>query len=127
MLHHRYARMPDVETETNPIDRTVAHLLFHRPLDSTGNHADKLDSPISTKMQSARKTANRANLSVGCLPEEDVKSNQQCTHQGFKNPCSLFEAQAMDQFKNNPCFDTSENASNNRPADVEARELEISQ
>ena len=24
--------MPDAETETNPIDRTVAHLLFHRPL-----------------------------------------------------------------------------------------------
>lgn len=23
--------MPDAETDTNPIDRTVAHLLFHRP------------------------------------------------------------------------------------------------
>ncbi|KAM7476858.1 hypothetical protein LguiB_024101 [Lonicera macranthoides] len=30
--HNRFARVPDAETETNPIDRTVAHLLFHRPL-----------------------------------------------------------------------------------------------
>ncbi|KDO41931.1 hypothetical protein CISIN_1g0050322mg, partial [Citrus sinensis] len=33
----RYLRMPDAETETNPIDRAVAHLLFHRPLDLPGN------------------------------------------------------------------------------------------
>lgn len=32
--HDRFVKMPDMETETNPIDRTVAHLLFHRPLDS---------------------------------------------------------------------------------------------
>ncbi|KAK7323322.1 hypothetical protein VNO77_26790 [Canavalia gladiata] len=47
----RYARMPDVETETNPIDRTVAHLLFHRPMELTQNYSDKLESPISTKMR----------------------------------------------------------------------------
>lgn len=25
----------DIETDTNPIDRSVAHLLFHRPADSS--------------------------------------------------------------------------------------------
>lgn len=30
----RPARLLDTETYTNPIDRTVAHLLFHRPLES---------------------------------------------------------------------------------------------
>ncbi|XXG53319.1 hypothetical protein AAC387_Pa03g1427 [Persea americana] len=28
---YRSTYMPDAETDTNPIDRTVAHLLFHRP------------------------------------------------------------------------------------------------
>lgn len=30
----RPMRLPDAEAYTNPIDRTVAHLLFHRPLES---------------------------------------------------------------------------------------------
>ncbi|ONK78417.1 uncharacterized protein A4U43_C02F18550 [Asparagus officinalis] len=30
----RHTGLPDAETYTNPIDRTVAQLLFHRPLDS---------------------------------------------------------------------------------------------
>jgi len=25
----------DIETDTNPIDRSIAHLLFHRPSDSS--------------------------------------------------------------------------------------------
>ena len=119
--------MPDAETETNPIDRTVAHLLFHRPLELTGNHYDKLDSSISAKIQCESKTANLENLPVGCMPEKGLKSNQQCSHQGFKNSCSLFETRPMDQFKNSPCIDTSENASNNGPAVVGAQELEASQ
>lgn len=113
---HRYTRVPDVERETNPIDRTVAHLLFHRPLELTANYFDKLESPISTKMQCERKAANVANFPVTCLPDEDLKSNQQMSHPGFKNSWSLFE----DQIKNSPCVDTSENASN-------TQELEASQ
>ncbi|KAF7824700.1 protein LNK2-like isoform X1 [Senna tora] len=121
-----YDRMHDVETETNPIDRTVAHLLFHRPLELTGNYPDKLDSPISAKMQIKRKS-NPLNLTSRCLPDEDLKSNQQFSRQRLQNSCSLFEAQPMDQFQNSPCLDTSENASNNGPGNVGAQELEASQ
>ncbi|KAF2604161.1 hypothetical protein F2Q70_00026829 [Brassica cretica] len=38
---HRYARMLDTETVTNPTERTVAHLLFHRPFDmSVAKHIE---------------------------------------------------------------------------------------
>ncbi|XP_054792341.1 protein LNK2-like isoform X2 [Prosopis cineraria] len=126
---NRYVRMPHSETETNPIDRTVAHLLFHRPLELNGNYADKLDSPISARTQNRSHAANLSNLTVKCLPDENMNSNKQFSDQGLKNSCSLIEAQAqpMDQFRNSPCIGTSENASNNGPADVGAQELEASQ
>ncbi|KAI4333014.1 hypothetical protein L6164_017871 [Bauhinia variegata] len=119
---NRYGRGHDVETETNPIDRTVAHLLFHRPLEF------KLESPVSANVQFESKTSNLMNLPVGCLSaEEDLKNSQPFSPQGFKNPCSLFEPQRMDQFKNSPRIDTSDNASNNGPPDVASEELEASQ
>lgn len=37
----RIARLPNVEAETNPIDRTVAHLLFHQPLEVLSTNASK--------------------------------------------------------------------------------------
>lgn len=112
--------MPDVETETNPIDRTVAHLLFQRPVELTGTYSDKLESPISTKVQCESKAANLVNFPMKCLAEEDLKSNQQFSHLGSKNSWPSFDAQSMDQMKNSPCIDTSENASN-------TQELEASQ
>ena len=43
--------MLDTETVTNPTDRTVAHLLFHRPFDmSAAKHTEGLESPSSSKM-----------------------------------------------------------------------------
>ncbi|KAH1225567.1 Protein LNK2 [Glycine max] len=100
---NRYARMPDVETETNPIDRTVAHLLFHRPMELTQNYSDKLESPISTKVQCESKAANPVNFPMSYSQDEDAKNNQQLSHLGFKNP--WVDAQSMDQIKNNPCID----------------------
>ena len=110
--------MPDVETETNPIDRTVAHLLFHSPMVLTQNYSDKLESPVSTKVQCESKAAKLENFPVSCLPDEDSKNNQQLSHLGLKN--SWFDAQSTDQIRNSPCIDTSENASN-------TQELEASQ
>ncbi|KAH1102406.1 hypothetical protein AAZX31_13G181200 [Glycine max] len=117
---NRYARIADVETKTNPIDRTVAHLLFHRPLDLTGNYPDKLESPISAKIQYESKEANLEKFPMGCLPDEDMKSNQQISPQ-------VLEAQPQDQFKNSHCRDSSENASNNDLADAGDQVLEASQ
>ncbi|KAJ0255348.1 Protein LNK2 [Hirschfeldia incana] len=48
---YRYAGMLDTETVTNPTDRTVAHLLFHRPFDmSAAKHTEGLESPSSSNM-----------------------------------------------------------------------------
>lgn len=48
--------MPDTEAVTNPTDRTVAHLLFHRPFDmSTAKHMEGPESPASSKMGTEEK------------------------------------------------------------------------
>ncbi|KAK7343143.1 hypothetical protein VNO80_26106 [Phaseolus coccineus] len=70
---NRYARTTDVERKTNPIDRTVAHLLFHRPLELTQNYSDKLESPISAKIQFESRKANLENFPMECLPDEDLE------------------------------------------------------
>ncbi|GER28545.1 hypothetical protein STAS_04343 [Striga asiatica] len=46
--HERFSRMPDVETDTNPIDRTVAHLLFHQPIEFSGKPAEPPESKPPT-------------------------------------------------------------------------------
>ncbi|XP_023879320.1 protein LNK2 isoform X1 [Quercus suber] len=119
---NRNPGMPDIETETNPIDRTVAHLLFHRPLELPGKLSDTPESPISTKLPCEHKVVGSLNLTMGCLPES-TKSKQNFPHQGPKNSYPLPEPQNVDQFKNSPCMDTSENASNNEPADDGARDV----
>ncbi|XP_028785111.1 protein LNK2 isoform X2 [Neltuma alba] len=123
----RSTTISNAETETNPIDRTVAHLLFHRPLELRGNHRDKLKSPLSANMQCENKSTNLENLPLECLLDEDLKSNQPFSLHGFKNSSSMFEAPPMEQLKKSPCVDTSENASTNKAADVGVQELEASQ
>jgi hypothetical protein len=65
----RVVKMPEVETETNPVDRTVAHLLFHRPMDIPGKHPNTPESPFSTKLPCEHKTMGLAKLSTGSLSE----------------------------------------------------------
>jgi hypothetical protein len=112
-----HARVPDIETETNSIDRTVARLLFHRPVELTGNYSDKLESPVSKKVQCESKAANQADFPMRCLQEEDLRSHRQFSHLGLENPCQTFEVQPMHQIKNSLGI-TSENASN--PQEFEA-------
>ncbi|KAJ7982325.1 protein LNK2-like isoform X1 [Quillaja saponaria] len=124
--HERYTGLPDGETETNAIDRAVAHLLFNRPLELPGNHPETLDLPFATQIQCMRNSADQVNLPIGCMPG-DSESKQHFSHQGFKSSSSLAEVQPVDQCKNSPEIDTSENASNNEPANVGAQEVEASQ
>lgn len=102
----------------------MAHLLFHRPLELTGNYPDKLESPTSAKMQCDSKATNQENFPMGCLADEDMKGNQQFSHQGLENSCSVFEAQPENQFRKRHCLDTSENASNNELADAKDQVLD---
>lgn len=60
--------MPDVETDTNPIDRTVAHLLFHRPLEFSGRPAETPHTPVSANIPHEREGTSGKSLK-GYLPE----------------------------------------------------------
>ncbi|CAK7336558.1 unnamed protein product, partial [Dovyalis caffra] len=119
--HSRMVKMPEVETETNPIDRTVVHLLFHGPMDFSGKHRDTPESPVSTKLSCEPKTAGITKLSMGSLPETP-KSKPNFSQQSSKLSSILTHAQPVSQCKSNPCLDASEDASNNGPADEGARE-----
>ncbi|KAG6677095.1 hypothetical protein I3842_14G008600 [Carya illinoinensis] len=117
---NRYSGLPDVETVTNPIDRTLAHLLFHSPLESPGKLPDTPESPKLIPWE--QKVPGLVNLSIGCLPE-CTKSKENFPNQGATNPCTLSEPH---QLKNSPCTNTLENASNIEPADGGTMAVEAS-
>ncbi|KAJ8748777.1 hypothetical protein K2173_011332 [Erythroxylum novogranatense] len=119
-IHNRNSKMREVETETNPIDRTVAHLLFHRPVELSGKHPSTPESPVSTKLSSEHKREGTTKLSASHL--QDMKH---ISEQGSKSSCLLDDPESICQRKTNICFDMSENGSNNGPAG--AREVEASQ
>ncbi|XP_050385217.1 protein LNK2 [Argentina anserina] len=118
---NRYTSMPDVETETNPIDRIVAHLLFHRPLDLSGKHSGAPESPASSKMPCERKTAGLVSLSNRVLP--DSVKNKTYSHQESGNHCPDPDPRSADQ--KFPCMNKSENLSNTGPADGGGDTMEV--
>ncbi|XP_050154830.1 protein LNK2-like isoform X2 [Malus sylvestris] len=123
--HNRFGKIPDLETETNPIDRTVAHLLFHRPLNSSGKKSDASESPISTKLSCEHKTAGLVNLSNECLP--DSLKNKQCFPRQGSESCRPFpEPSSVNPFKTSPLVGNSENASSTGPDDGGTMEVEAS-
>uniref|UniRef100_A0A2P2L5S0 Uncharacterized protein MANES_04G165400 n=1 Tax=Rhizophora mucronata TaxID=61149 RepID=A0A2P2L5S0_RHIMU len=122
----RKHEMPEVETETNPIDRTVAHLLFHRPLDLSGKHPGTPESPVSAGPLCEQKTTGIPKLSKGCLPET-LKCKQNFSRQESKSSCPLADSLSVRHCRSSLCLDISENGSNNGPADEVARDVEASQ
>ncbi|XP_076902023.1 protein LNK1-like isoform X3 [Bidens hawaiensis] len=69
----KYTGFMDMETDTNPIDRTVAHLLFHRPSESSNMptslpfkpnvkqvHGSKMGSAVVTKKPSGQQVENES-------------------------------------------------------------------
>ena len=105
----RFARIPDVETQTNPIDRSIAHLLFHRPPESSVKHPETPDSPVSSQLSLGRNMNGLMSLTMGFVPESS-KNMQSLSHRGSEFTCSLAEG---DHSKKSPCIDSPENASNN--------------
>ena len=102
--------MPEVETGTNPIDRTVAHLLFHRPSELSGKHPDTPESPVSTKLPLDHKLTGTTKLPVGSLPDR-MQAKQNFSQQASKNSCPLVDLQPVNQSKSSIYLDGSENAS----------------
>ncbi|KAK1370486.1 hypothetical protein POM88_036578 [Heracleum sosnowskyi] len=64
----RFAGKPEGETDTNPIDRTVAHLLFHRSIEFSEN-LKKVESPASAKILQERTSTNLLAMPRGVLAE----------------------------------------------------------
>lgn len=52
--HEGFTGIPDVETNTNPIDRIVAHLLFNTPMESSGERSETPNTPVSAMRPSLR-------------------------------------------------------------------------
>ncbi|KAJ0980916.1 hypothetical protein J5N97_009171 [Dioscorea zingiberensis] len=64
----RLVRSSDTETITNPIDRTVAHLLFHRPSEST-------TKPVKDELPRSPTLGNAVSLSTpGSISEEQSEN-----------------------------------------------------
>ncbi|XAR63519.1 hypothetical protein NMG60_11023480 [Bertholletia excelsa] len=111
---NRFTQMPNMETETNPIDRTVAHLLFHRPMESPGIHSEAPESPSSTRLLQEGNTPGLLSSPRGVFPD-NYKSKQNLSFHESKNPRLYAEG---DQSKSSPCMDTSENMSTNETTDA---------
>ncbi|KAI4382959.1 hypothetical protein MLD38_008847 [Melastoma candidum] len=90
----------DAETDTNPIDRAVAHLLFHRPMELSIKHPETPESSMSAKLNMERQAQSGANDAADSGRSSktglDFSSSQ-----GVGNPC---QQRLMD------CGDTSEPA-----------------
>ncbi|KAL3622608.1 hypothetical protein CASFOL_034019 [Castilleja foliolosa] len=96
--HERFTRMPHVETDTNPIDRTVAHLLFHRPLEFSGKPAETPESPLSANHQYTKKANPMKSLYIES-----------------KSPAVFSEG---GENKNGLCFVITETATNDEDTDM---------
>ncbi|WCJ39043.1 hypothetical protein M5689_020065 [Euphorbia peplus] len=110
---NRNVKMSEAETETNPIDRTVAHLLFYR--DMSGKHPDTPESPASRKLPSEQRALGTTTSSIG-LPEAGKSI------QSYSGPSG--DSQSTSQYKSSVRIDTSENRSGN--ADDRAKDVEPS-
>ncbi|XP_057807826.1 protein LNK2 isoform X3 [Salvia miltiorrhiza] len=120
--HERFTTMADVETDTNPIDRMVAHLLFHRPLDFSGKPSDAPDSPLSPKLSFEKKANPTESLTRGHFAES-FGNTQITSPPGSKTAGTFSEG---NQSKNCPAFVTFENASNTENTDGVRGKVETS-
>ncbi|MCD7446509.1 hypothetical protein HAX54_009190 [Datura stramonium] len=112
-LFPRIVRPPHVETETNPIDRTVAHLLFHNPSELPSKLAEFPKSSMFSMLNCERKAIGSPSF-PGRFLQQKSETNSTTAHQGPKASTSHNQVDIM---KSSPCTETSENASNNEGAD----------
>lgn len=70
--------MPDTERVTNPTDRTVAHLLFHRPFDMlAAKHMEGPESPASSKIGTeAKVNFPKCSTRESCINKQKAKEEE---------------------------------------------------
>ncbi|XP_048134555.1 protein LNK2-like isoform X3 [Rhodamnia argentea] len=121
---NREVKPADVETDTNPIDRVVANLLFHGPLGLSAKLPATPESSISPKLPNKHKAQEVANVQNEGLSKIS-KTELQTSLQGSGSTDQMTDTHQIDQFKNSPCMDMSENAY--VPTEGGAGDLESSQ
>lgn len=104
---NREVKPADVETDTNPIDRAVAHLLFHRPFST--KLPGTPESLISQKLPHKHKAQELANVQNEGL-SKILKTESQSSLQGSESTDQMTDTHQINQFKNSTSMDTSENA-----------------
>ncbi|CAN0917070.1 Protein LNK2 [Linum grandiflorum] len=113
----RNPMIPEEETKTNPIDRIVAHLLFHRPQELSGKLPGTPESAASSKYTLERESEGSSKHKTSFLSETEMDQ------QNVKNAASGISCLSSDpmaigqQTQNVVSSEISENASNCRPAD----------
>ncbi|XP_073288497.1 protein LNK2-like isoform X2 [Primulina huaijiensis] len=105
--HEGFTGIPDVETNTNPIDRIVAHLLFHTPMESSGELLETPDTPVSATPFYEKKTYSSKSLANGYVPERFESPQVMFPHASKIPSTNVGKVQS----KNVPCLDSVENAS----------------
>ncbi|XP_077241669.1 protein LNK2-like isoform X4 [Tasmannia lanceolata] len=106
-VHCRSSRLANVETDTNPIDRIMAHLLFHRPSESCGRPVkDEIpDSPGSgnpKKLSVQPETEGHIDLDVGCF-SHNLTDKQSISRYECQSPQSNMSVDPQqDQFQSSP-------------------------
>lgn len=106
-------RPPHVEAQTNPIDRTVAHLLFHNPSEFPSKLAEFPKSSMFSMLNWERKAIGSPSFPDRFL-QQNSETNSTTAHQGPKASTSHNEVDIMES---SPCIESSENASSNEGAD----------
>ncbi|XP_073151377.1 protein LNK2-like isoform X2 [Henckelia pumila] len=105
--HEGFTGIPDVERNTNPIDRFVAHLLFHTPMESSEELSETPDTSVSATAFYERKQNSSKSLANGYVPER-FESPQVVFPHASKIPCTNVEKGPSN---NVPCLGAFENAS----------------
>uniref|UniRef100_A0A7N1A752 Protein LNK2 n=1 Tax=Kalanchoe fedtschenkoi TaxID=63787 RepID=A0A7N1A752_KALFE len=112
--HNRSVLMVDAETQTNPIDRTVAHLLFHRPFDVTAKHSETPKLSVSAQPLPDSKTDSLVGIGTECS-KDSAGPKQSLPRKKFESSFLVTEPQLGKELLDRSCMDISKNASNNEP------------
>lgn len=94
----RFARKVHVETNTNQIDRLVAHLLFHRPFKLSSKHADTPESSMSTKVSIDQKAADPNSMAIAFLTKNSENEYNLSPHDS-KTSCPFVDSCEEDMFE----------------------------
>ncbi|XP_027114132.1 protein LNK2-like isoform X1 [Coffea eugenioides] len=120
--HNRFLKASEAETETNPIDRTVAHLLFHRPLELTGRIVETPEPNLSAKILHYDKQASSSmSLQTNNLPQR-LENKQILSHEESEVPCLFRKENQLEK-----ALETSENTLTARAAETGIMKVEPSQ